>query len=105
MMNTKKRDHIMRPFMSIMRPMRLPQGIFLRVVLYLIPPPPLWWIRHDFHYSRHARVPMLHEIFKSWMSTYTHRHVTIQLWHIRRIRTQLMETPIISFDPLSQSST
>ena len=63
MMNTNKRDHIMRPFMSIMRPIRLPQDTILRVVLYLIPPPALRWIRHYFHYSRHVRVPMLHEIF------------------------------------------
>ena len=63
MMSTNKRDHTMRPCMSIMRPIRLPQDIILRVVLYLIPPPALQWIRHDFHYSRHVRIQMLHEIF------------------------------------------
>ena len=62
-MNTDERDRIMRPFMSIMLPIRLPRDIILRVVLYLIPPPALQWILRDFHYSRrHVRVPMLHEV-------------------------------------------
>ena len=63
MIQADKHDRIMRPFMSIMRPTRLPQDIVLRVVLYLIPLPALRWIQHDFHYSRHVRVPTLHEIF------------------------------------------
>ena len=62
-MNTDQRDHIMRPFMSIMRPIRLPRDLILQIVLYLIPPHALRWIRHDFHYSRHVQTPMLHEIF------------------------------------------
>jgi len=62
-MNVEQQDRIMRPFMSIMRPIRLPRDIILRVVLYLIPPQALQWIRHDFHYSRYVRAPMLHEIF------------------------------------------
>ena len=62
-MNIDQRDRVMRPFMSIMRPIRLPRDLILRIVLYLIPPQALQWIRHDFHYSRHVRAPMLHEIF------------------------------------------
>ena len=61
-MNIDQRDHIMRPFMSIMRPIRLPRDLILRIILYLIPPHALRWIRHDFHYSRHVRTPMLHEM-------------------------------------------
>ena len=57
-------DRIIRlPTSGVMRPIQLPRDLILRIILYLIPPQALQWIRHDFHYNRYVRAPMLHEIF------------------------------------------
>ena len=63
MMHIDEYDRFIHPSTFTMRPTQLPRDIILRVVLYLIPLPALWWIRHDFHYHRNIREPMLHEIF------------------------------------------
>ena len=57
-------DRIIRPPTSgVMRPVQLPRDLILRIILYLIPSQALQWIRHDFHYNRYIRAPMLHDIF------------------------------------------
>ena len=95
-------DRIIRlPTSGIMRPIRLPRDLILRIILYLIPPQALQWIRHDFHYSRHVRAPMLHEVFGAGclpthidMSRYGGATYTLLLYNscIARSRNYLHDT-------------
>ena len=95
-------DRIMRlPTSGIMQPIRLPRDLILRIILYLIPPQALQWIRHDFHYSRHVRAPMLHEVFGAGclpthidMSQYGGATYTLLLYNscVARSRNHLHDT-------------